>query len=386
MHICHVTSSLKGGPIFIIGQLVDAQLRSGHQVSLVFSNARDDEAEARAWFPPNVRLFPWHALREIDIAQDTKAYFHLSAVLRELRPDILHAHNSKAGALGRIAAKRHGLPVIYSPHGLAYLQDNVAATKRAVFFAMEWGLALFCEMITASSKSEMSALRWLPCRKSLVNNGMNVPELEAAASGEPAVPRSRRFRIVVCGRIDPQKSPSLVAKIAAQSPSDWEWVWVGEGALRPVLEECGRITITGWLPRQKSLATIRSADVYLQASGWEGMSIALLEAMALGRPCVVSGAVGNRDLVRTLESGFVCRNEVDYLSALSTLEHDQVLRARLGSGAAETIEKHFSQAAVIRAWSAAYRRVLRNRISAFSGFASAETLAGKAGLQAAINS
>lgn len=353
MHICHIATGFLAGTEVIVRQLICMQLAAGHRVTLIYGKTHLGlEAEISA-LPPEVELLPWQVGREISWAEDRTAYRALVDMLRRVKPDIVHLHNAKAGALGRLVCRRLGLRSIYSPHGLSFVRRDVRAIKRLVFFAIEWALALFGDVLAPSSAGEHRAMRWLPRRKYLVPNGVDMAEIRRRGAGAPVVAHDGRLRIVVCGRIWPQKNPELVSRLAESSPPDWEWLWVGDGHDRALLGD--RVTVLGWQRPADSLATVRSADIYLQASRWEGMSFALIEAMAVARACVVSNVPGNRDLVRDGFSGLVCTDEQEYRRALAALAADPGLRARLSDAATQQIADEFSLTLVAARWSAVYR-------------------------------
>lgn len=357
MRIVHVATGFLGGPEVIVRQLIEMQKAAGHRVTLIYGRTHNGFEAGIKQLPPDLDMFPWDAGREISLAKDRLAYRDLIGHLRRLKPDVVHMHNAKAGALGRLACCRLGIRNIYSPHGPPYLRRDIGWLKRFTYFTMEWGLCLVGDQLVASSAGELAATRFLPGHKHLVYNGLDVAGILRKAAGSPALPHAGRLRIVICGRVWAQKNPALVARIAAQSPSGWEWVWVGGGPLEPVLRQTGRINVLGWQEPEAVLATVRTADIYLQASRWEGMSFALLEAMTLGKPCVVSAVPGNQDLVQPEISGFVCDSDDEYIAALTQLAENMDLRRTLGEGAARTIEESFSLTKVAVDWSHLYRNL-----------------------------
>jgi hypothetical protein len=224
---------------------------------------------------------------------------------------------------------------------------------------------LLGDEIVASSEGELKAMRLLPARKHLIHNGVNIAEIRRKAEGVPIISRGRRLRVVTCGRVWAQKGPGRVARIASASPADWEWLWIGEGPLRPILEETGRVKVLGWHSPEAVLSTIRTTDIYVHASLWEGMPFALLEAMALGKPCVVSNAPGNRDLIRRGVSGFVCDSDQDFMDALVRLANEPDLRSRLGDAAAHAVADTFSLKRSAEAWSRLYAQLAGEEVQDF---------------------
>lgn len=367
MHIVHVATGFLGGPEVIVRQLIEMQKAAGHRVTLIYGRTHNGFEAGIKQLPPDLDMFPWDAGREISFTKDRLAYRDLIEHLKRLKPDVVHLHNAKAGALGRLACRRLGIRNIYSPHGPPYLRRDIGWPKRLTYFALEWGLCLLGDQLAASSAGELAATRFLPGRKHLVHNGVDVADILRKAAGPPVLPHAGGARIVICGRVWAQKNPELVARIAAQSPSEWEWVWIGGGPLEPVLQQTGRITVLGWQEPEAVLATVRTADIYLQASRWEGMSFALIEAMTLGKPCIVSNVPGNQDLVRTDISGFVCDSDAEYLAALARLAENPSLRQALGEGAARTIAESFNLTKVAADWSLLYHG-LAPQPSAFRNF------------------
>jgi len=355
MHIVHIATGLIGGPVVIVGQLMEMQRAAGHRVTLIYGKTHNGFEAEVAKLPQGFEMIGLDAGREISLPADSAAYWLLVEHLRRLKPDVVHMHNSKAGALGRPACRRLGLRNIYSPHGPAYLRRDMGAIKRAVLYTIEWGLALFGDQLVASSPGEMRAIRFLPGSKHLVPNGVDIDAIRRMAAGAPVKPHACRFRIALSSRIWPQKNPEQVARIATKSPADWEWCWIGDGPQRDVLDATGRVDVLGWQETPAVVATIRTADAYVQASHSEGMPFSLLEAMTLGRPCVVSNVSGNRDLVRPGISGFVCNSDEEFLAGLSQLANDAALRRRLGEGAARTVTNSYSLAMAARKWSLVYR-------------------------------
>jgi glycosyltransferase involved in cell wall biosynthesis len=357
MRIVHVATGFLGGPEVIVRQLIEMQRAAGHHVTLIYGKTHNGFEAGIKQLPSDLDMIGWDADRAISFAKDRAAYRALVQYLRALKPDIVHMHNSKAGALGRLACRRLGLRNIYSPHGPPYLRRDISSLKRFIYFSLEWMLCLIGDQLVASSAGEMQAIRFLPGAKHLIYNGVNIAEIERKASGVPVKPPDGKLRIIISSRVWAQKNPELVARIAAQSPPEWEWCWIGDGPLRDLLTATGRVEVLGWQEPEAVLATVKTADIYLQASHWEGMSFALLEAMTLGKPCVVSNVPGNQDLVQNAISGFVCDNDQDYLDALSSLAADVTLRQCLGKGAAQRIAGSFSLDKIAVLWSRLYRGI-----------------------------
>ena len=223
-----------------------------------------------------------------------------------LAPDVVHLHSSKAGVLGRAAAFTTGdaARVFYSPRGLPFLQEDYSPRARALFRRIEWACARLGGTVVACSASEEALVRehLRPRRVALVENAVDV---------ESVIPRVDRgdglMRIGIVGRITYARNPPLFAELARRHASgNTRFVWVGGGEADDarLLQEAG-VEVTGWKSRPEALAEMSRLDIYLHPSRWEGMPIALIEAQIAGLPAVATDVVGNRDVIREGETGFV---------------------------------------------------------------------------------
>jgi glycosyltransferase involved in cell wall biosynthesis len=346
MHILHFCGALKGGPLSAIAEWTHQQVAAGHTVSLVYSPLRDRVEEFRDDLPEQVALYPLPVGREIRPSQDLRAVRGLLEILRQTRPDILHLHSSKAGAVGRIAGRLARIPTVYSTHGMAYLRTDVGLLTRAVFYGMEWVLGPIGNVTVACSPSELQTMWAIPGRKMAIPNGVDIsafPERDI-----PAVHDG--LDIVLSGRITAQKNPLLACRIAARSPANWQWTWLGGGELEEALRKQGRIAVSGWTSRAQAMARLRLADVMVHTSSWEGMPIAILEAMAAGLPVVATNVVGNRDLIVPGETGFVASDVASFLEALHKLAAAPDLRRRMGEAGRRRIAQNFEQSLLAARW------------------------------------
>ena len=122
---------------------------------------------------------------------------------------------------------------------------------------------------------------------------------------------------VTLGRISYQKNPSLFNDIAKAFP-DFKFIWIGDGDLRDELTS-KNIEITGWANHNDALDYLMKGDIFLLPSLWEGLPISLLEAMYLGKICIVSNIIGNKDVIKTATNGFIASNFSDYVNIINDI-------------------------------------------------------------------
>ncbi len=261
------------------------------------------------------------------------------------QPDVVHLHSSKAGALGRVAARFVGLnrSLYYSPHGLAFLRQDVSLLKRTTFFVFEIIGGFFGGKIIASSDSEGKLADKLVGRHR-VCVVENCTDVEAFALPERAA--NRHVKVISAGRLCYQKAPWRFWKLsAALSAEKSDFIWIGDGDLRTHLEKDDPqsiVQVSGWIAREDLWHEMRTADIFVMTSLWEGMPLTLIDAQAIGLPAVVPDVVGCRDVVVDGVTGYICKNDAALFEKTRLLVRDAELRARLGQAAKSMAVQRFS--------------------------------------------
>lgn len=306
--IVHVSETLATGVLSVICTLMAEQVRDGHEVVLIGSSARaDTPSDWRARLPASVQVVDFQMPQAIGLA-DLRCAWALRGHFRALRPDAVHLHSSKAGAVGRLAHLGMRGTVIYQPHGFAFMRSDVSATHQFIFGCIEAALAMLPGKVVACSQGEADASRrFLAWRQvHVVPNGISLPHV-ARTAGADWQEKGRLPVVVTCGRISPQKAPAFFADLARQMAGRCEFRWIGGGDF-PEGEQALRaagVQLLGWRTREQVLADLHAADFYVQTSAWEGMPVAVMEAMACALPTVVTNIAGNRDLIAPIDPGSV---------------------------------------------------------------------------------
>ena len=270
--------------------------------------------------------------RSINPIKDIKAMLELKQIEKKIKPDIIHLHSSKAGAIGRIAFNGK-IPMFYTPHGYSFLMENCNAIKRILFKSIEYICAKRkCVTISCSAGEHLETLK-LTKKAVYVNNGININELQKNIDKTEKI--NHPFTVFTLGRICYQKDPTLFNEIAKQL-SDIRFIWIGDGELRNELNS-SNIEVTGWVDRMKAIKYAVNADVFILPSRWEGLPISLLEAMYMKKICIVSNVIGNRDVIINNYNGFICLNADDFIKKIKTVRindfdsvvenaHDEILK------------------------------------------------------------
>lgn len=360
LRVVHVTEAISGGVMVWLVDVSAELERRGWDQTLVYDARQSPEVSApqHMGLPTGVRL----------VAADMKRTFRPLHVWRSARkladhflktkPGVIHLHSSIAGGVGRLAARLAGMQdrVVYSPHGLAFLREDVSWLARAVFWMWEWAGARLGGRGVACSRGEYDAMSSLfPAgRLHLIENAVKVdtvPEVKVRDDG---------LSVIGCsGRLAAQKAPEVFARIAAAIPRDVaRFVWIGGGDedKRAVLE-AAEVSVTGWVSRQEAVERMCGLDVYLSTARWEGMPLALIEAQIAGIPAVVSDVVGNRDVVVHGETGFVGAGFEEFVGYVRELALNRAMRQRLGRQARRKALERFDVRRLVDSLEALYRKV-----------------------------
>lgn len=352
MKVIHVAESFAAGVLHFVAQLTHAMPEYEH---IVIHGQRPDTPDNYAsLFPNKVKLLAWHGVsRDISPLGDVLALLRLMRLLSKHDADIIHLHSSKAGFLGRIAAKLlwQSGKVIYTPHGVAFLRQDVTSLKQTLFIGLEKVASLCSGQVIACSASEAASFHAHGIAADYINNGITCARLPEKISQKPD---DEPCTIAVVGRISNQKNPvrfNAIAQAFANDPK-FRFVWIGDGELRHLLT-APNIRCTGWISGAEVAQQLRLADIYLSTSSWEGLPLSALEAMCYRLPMVLSECTGHTDIVQDGRNGYLFQHDDTAVLALKTLAGDVALRERLGRASRELLEQQFT----VQQMADGYRRV-----------------------------
>ena len=298
LRVLHVAQPLTEGVPRSVGRLVVGQVERGFDVAVACPAASVAAATAR---DAGARHVVWEATREPgpSVVPETR---RLARILRSERPDVLHLHSSKAGLAGRLAA-RGRLPTVFQPRGWSF--EAVSGPTRAAAVAWErfgarWAAAIVCvsEGERARGESEGIDARWR-----VIANGVDLQEHTAADDGDRARAREQLDLgdgpLAVCvGRLSRQKGQDVLLdawpEVLRRAPAA-HLALVGDGPARDELVQRGTQNVVFAGNRSDVSDWLAAADVVALPSRWEGMSLAMLEAMARARSVVASDVSGARD-------------------------------------------------------------------------------------------
>lgn len=317
--ILFIVEAMGGGVFTYIVDLAN-ELVKEYDMYIAYAVRRQTPENYRDYFDKRINLIEVKNFsRSINPIKDIKAFFEIKRIAKQVQPDIIHLHSSKAGALGRFAFDGKSIPLFYTPHGYSFLMKNHSAIKRRVYKLIEIVCGKRnCITISCSDGEHQETLK-LTKNATYVSNGINTYELQRLMDSVGDV-TDHPFTVFTLGRICYQKNPVLFNQIAEAMP-DIRFLWIGDGELKDELKS-KNIEITGWLDRKSALEKSMSADVFVLTSLWEGLPISLLEAMYMKKPCLVSNVIGNHDVIHNNENGFVCNEFPEFVDVIRTIQRE----------------------------------------------------------------
>jgi glycosyltransferase involved in cell wall biosynthesis len=299
--------------------------------------------------------------------QDIRALTEIIRALRALRPDLLTAHGSKVGVLGRLAARYLRTPLVFTVHGWA-CSPGTPGVQAAVARWLERSIGtLATKLITVSEFDRRFGIasRLVPEHRVVtVHNGM--PDIPPVLRASPQVSPPR---LVMVARFEPQKDhATLLQALSGLRDQAWELDLVGDGPLRGDMESLagkhglsGRVHFLG--QRSDVDRLLARAQISILTTNWEGFPLSILEAMRAGLPVVASDVGGVSEAVQDGETGYVVpRADAQRLrNRLEELLRSGHLRRRLGAAGRARYEQHFTLDHMVAETLEVYQSVLGPR-------------------------
>jgi glycosyltransferase involved in cell wall biosynthesis len=288
-------------------------------------------------------------------------------LVRALRgADVVHAHAQKAGLLVRPVAAARGIPALYTPHSFVY-RTQLARPRRGMKVryhgnrAVEQALGRATAMLVACAKDEADAAvadHIVPReRTTVVEYGVDVDPSIAPDATLTAFKQDGPLLGFVAGLRDQKGLPTLLDALdrLTREGRPVRFAIVGNGPMQAEVEQ--RLTDTTiHVPFGGRVEPYLNAlDAFVLPSLWEGMPIAVLEAMRAGLPIVASAVNGTPEAVVDGTGLLVPPQDAEALAdALATIAQDEQLRTRMGRAAQQEADRRFTIPRMIDELEAAY--------------------------------
>lgn len=292
-----------------------------------------------------------HLAVPIRPGMDLRALYELSLIIRDFKPDLIHAHSSKAGLLARLAARLHRIPCIFTAHGWAF-SDGASEMRKRIAVISERAVArLRMPIVTVSQYDYNLALRQRigdPSHMITIRNGIDdLKQSVQLAECTPPV-------IAMVARFSPPKDHLALLRALAQIHAPFRLWFVGDGPLleraRCAAADLGLEDRTVFLGDRDDVPTLLAkSHIFVLISRHEGLPISILEAMRAGLPIVASNVGGIPELVKNGKNGILVDrdNHEALVNALQILLKDPDLRKTLGNCSRILFEKDFTLEAMV---------------------------------------
>ncbi len=317
--------------------------------------------------------------RNINPLKDGLTLINLYRLFRKEKFDLVHTHTSKAGVLGRIAAKAAGVPkVVHTFHGHTFY-GYFGIWMSKIIVAIERFAAAFADKITVLTELEKEDLIKFkiapPAKIVVINSGLELDiykevNIDIASKKKALQIEPEALAVGMIGRLEPVKGPEYfieAAKFISQRFPKVKFLVVGEGSLRNKLEDrCKKLNIfekfifTGW--REDVAEILPILDILVLPSLNEAVGRILIEAGACGVVAVATKVGGVAEIVKENVTGIlVAPKDADSLAkAVIGLLEDEEKRLKMKEAAKKWIDDKFSASKMAKRFSDLYEELIKD--------------------------
>lgn len=352
-----------GGSHIHVRDLCLTMRKKGHQAMIFVGGEGPFTENLKSKNVPYISLK--HLQRSIHPVKDVKALFELRSVLNRYNPDLVSTHSSKAGFLGRIAARILKIPVIFTAHGWAFTEG---AKKASLYKWAEKAAVPFSDkIITVSNYDKELAIRNKITRSNKllsIHNGMPQKRNDILYFNE----RNEVVHVAMTARFDIPKDHDLLIE-ACKNIKNIHLDLIGDGPnmsqIKNKVVEYGmvdRVRFWGMIDNVEEV--LSNSDVFALISNYEGFPRSTLEAMRAGLPCIVSDVGGASEAIIEGKTGYVVpKGDVEAVrDKILTLVKDKNKRMEMGKAGKEHFQNNFTFEIMFNKTFEVYREVLeKNR-------------------------
>ena len=387
MRITHIITRLivGGAQENTIATVLGLRQRFGEEVTLLSgpTDGPEGSLEPLVTSAPGLLQIVPDLTRPVHPWKDLHALVQLTRWLRERRPVIVHTHSGKAGILGRLAARRAGVPIIvHTIHGPSFGPFQGPVPNLLFTAAERWAghcTTQFVSVSQAMTDQYLAAGIGTPAQYRRIFSGFPLdPYLKAV----PNVALRARLGIapddIVVGKIarlfklKGHDDLFPIASALVKACPKWKFLFVGGGEWRARFEQMadavglkGHFVFTGLVPPGEIPGLVGIMDVLVHLSRREGLARALPQALAAGKPIVAYDCDGAREVCMDGETGFLIQpGDLPALERrLLQLAADAELRSRLGNCGRAWVRSRFSVETMIEETVRLYQELMAHGVS-----------------------
>lgn len=301
--------------------------------------------------------------RSINLFQDFQALRETQSLIREIRPDLIHAHSSKAGLIGRLAGSLCQVPTVFTAHGWGF-------TPRTPLFRQI--IALLSEKLSASLAEKLICVAESDCqlaKQYRLTTSYKLVTIRYGISNLPitqANPLIEPPRLIMVARFNEQKDQTtLIKALHCLKRNDIHLDFVGSGpsmeSSRYLAQSLGIADNISFLGDRKDVSNLLAkSQIFVLSTHYEGLPISILEAMRSGLPVVATNVNGIPEEVSHGESGLLVppSDEQALASALEMLIDSPELRQLMGNAGRQKFLQEFTVERMITEIESVYKQIL----------------------------
>jgi glycosyltransferase involved in cell wall biosynthesis len=285
--------------------------------------------------------------RKLSFLYDIITWFHFILLYLKYKPDIIHLHSSKAGAIGRLAFPRK--KTIYTVHGF----DSIRFANRKFLFC-ERILQHFCSAIVGVSLYDKNALNDEGITTNVYNIYNGIKKSDDYVDMPVDVSSKYSKKVICIARIAKQKRFDLFIETAKKLP-EYAFIWIGNQC--EVNDVPKNVFMLGNIVGAGRYC--RYADVFMLPSNYEGLPIVIIEAMSYGKPIVASHVGGIGEIVRDGINGFTVENDSNIIAnKIRIILEDESLANKLGENSLKIYNEELTVEKMVNKYMCIYKRII----------------------------
>lgn len=285
--------------------------------------------------------------RDLKSLGKMKAAYNLSKRLfQETHYDLIHFHSPIGAAIGRFAARqtrKKGTKIIYTAHGFHFF-SGAPIFNWALFYPLEYLMSMYTDTLITINKEDYQRAQNLLTKDVRYTPGVGIDTeklghsdlIDASSKRQDLGVLDSEVLLLSVGELNPNKNHKELIQQLPKIAAPFKYIICGQGHLEDELKAlctelniADKVTFLGY--RTDVPEIMQVSDVFLFPSKREGLSVALMEAMATGLPCLVSDIRGNTDLIDQNKGGFIFKHGDDQslVESMQKLASDNLLRKRM---------------------------------------------------------
>jgi glycosyltransferase involved in cell wall biosynthesis len=293
--------------------------------------------------------------KPLDFKNNIAAYRAILQLIREQRYDFIHCHTPIGSVLGRVAAHQTGTKIIYTAHGFHFFQ-GAPLKNWLLYYPIERFLSRWTDVLICINHEDYDrARRTFHAKRTEYVPGVGVDTDVFRSTNETDTVQKRKelgigaedIVLLSVGELNKNKNHQVVIQAMKEcNLRNLHYIIVGRGRLAEKLKELSkqlgmeaRVHIAGF--QENVQLFYGMADIYVQPSLREGLSVSLMEAMAEGLVCIVSDIRGNIDLIEDEKGGYLCNpNDANaFAEKINALSNCKELCNEMGKYNMERVKK-----------------------------------------------